>query len=110
MRATIPRRALLVLAAGPHFPPVATHSSEIQYLFNQPNAPYAAPLDAVQERLAVTMRAAWAGFVATGRPGTTALRWPTFNASSAIVSLDSPQSQLDQHVSVAHHCGFWAAG
>jgi carboxylesterase type B len=52
------------------------------------------------------MRAAWAGFAATGRPGTAALRWPTFNASSAVVSLDSPQSQLDQHFSMAHHCGF----
>ena len=29
---------------------------------------------------------------------------------SAVVSLDSPQSQLEHHFSVAHHCGFWAAG
>jgi hypothetical protein len=42
----------------------------------------------------------------------TAARSPaeTFNASSAVVSLDSPQSQLEHHFSVAHHCGFWAAG
>ena len=72
--------------------------------------PFAAPLDALQERLAGTTRAAWARFAATGRQGTAALRWPTFNASSAVVSLDSPQSQLDQHFSMAHHCGFWAAG
>jgi len=57
-------------------------------------------------QLAGTMRAAWAGFAATGRPGTAALGWPTFNASSAVVSLDSPQSQLGQHFSMAHHCGF----
>ena len=35
--------------AGPDFPPIATHSSEIQYLFDQPNAPFAAPLNADQE-------------------------------------------------------------
>ena len=56
------------LFAGPGFPPIATHSSEIQYLFDQPNAPFAAPLNADQETLAASMRAAWANFAASGEP------------------------------------------
>ena len=39
---------------GALMPPIATHSSEIQYLFDQPNTPVPATLDADQERLAAT--------------------------------------------------------
>jgi para-nitrobenzyl esterase len=49
-------------------PPIATHSSEIQYLFDQPNTPVPATLNADQEALAATMRTAWANFAATGNP------------------------------------------
>jgi para-nitrobenzyl esterase len=96
--------------AGPGFPPIATHSSEIQYLFDQPNAPFAAPLDAVQNALATSMRHAWAKFAATGRPETAAVPWSSFNRSAAVLSLHSPQPQLDPQFSAAHHCAFWAAG
>ena len=53
--------------AGPKLPPIATHSSEIQYLFDQPNAPLPATLNTTQEKLAASMRAAWA---------TLRRRWP----------------------------------
>ena len=96
--------------AGPDFPPIATHSSEIQYLFDQPNAPFAAPLNADQETLAASMRRAWANFAANGRPGTAAVPWPSFSSSSAVLSIDSPRPQLDPQFATTHHCAFWAAG
>jgi para-nitrobenzyl esterase len=96
--------------AGPGFPPIATHSSEIQYLFDQPNAPHATPLDATQETLAASMRTAWATFAATGRPGTAAVPWPSIGSSSKVLSINSPQPQLDPQFATEHHCAFWAAG
>ncbi|MGX7678711.1 carboxylesterase/lipase family protein [Jatrophihabitans sp. DSM 45814] len=98
------------LFAGPKFPPVATHSSEIQYLFDQPNAPFATPLNAHQEVLAASMRAAWAKFAAVGNPSTAAVRWPAFNTRSKVLSLVQPQPQLERNFASIHHCGFWAAG
>jgi para-nitrobenzyl esterase len=97
--------------AGPKFPPIATHSSEIQYLFDQPNAPYATPLNATQEGLAMTMRAAWAAFAANGRPSTSMVPWPSFTRSNGgVLSLQSPHPQLDSSFAADHHCAFWTAG
>ena len=96
--------------AGPGFPPIATHSAEIQYLFDQPNAPFAAPLDAVQETLAASMRRAWADFAATGDPTAAVVPWPSFNAGSDVLSLISPQPQVSSTFASVHHCAFWGAG
>jgi para-nitrobenzyl esterase len=96
--------------AGPGFPPIATHSSEIQYLFDQPNARYAAPLNAEQETLAASMRKAWTNFAAKGRPSTAAVNWPSFHTSSDVLSLVLPQPQIDPNFASLHHCAFWAAG
>ena len=91
-------------------PPIATHSSEIQYLFDQPNTPVPATLNADQARLAATMRAAWAKFAASGNPSTAAVPWRSFNAGSTVLSLESPQPQLESAFAATHHCSFWAAG
>jgi carboxylesterase type B len=96
--------------AGPGFPPVATHSSEIQYLFDQPNAPHATPLNADQEVLAASMRRAWTNFAATGNPSAAAVPWPSINMSSNVLSLVQPQPQLVQNFAAVHHCGFWGVG
>jgi len=96
--------------AGSDLPPIATHSSEIQYLFDQPNAPHPATLNATQETLAGSMRAAWASFAATGNPATATVPWPRFNAASAVLSLAAPQPQVDTQFAATHHCSFWAAG
>jgi len=96
--------------AGPGFPPVATHSSEIQYLFDQPNAPHATPLNADQEALAASMRRAWTNFAATGNPSAAAVPWPSINMSSNVLSLVQPQPQLVQNFAAVHHCGFWGVG
>jgi para-nitrobenzyl esterase len=88
-------------------PQVATHSSELQYLFDLPNAPVPGALDADQQQLAATMRAAWAGFAATGRPGW----WPAFSGAgrSPVLSLVAPRPHVDRGVAPRHHCAFWGA-
>jgi para-nitrobenzyl esterase len=97
--------------AGPGFPPIATHSSEIQYLFDQPNAPFATALNANQEALAASMRAAWTRFAAIANPSAATVPWPSFNTSSRnVLSLVQPQPQLERHFASVHHCGFWGAG
>ena len=92
-------------------PPVATHASELQYLFDLPNAPVPIPLSAGQQALAASMRAAWANFAARGSPATRAVPWPAFGAGSAqMLSLLPPQPQPETDFSARHHCAFWAAG
>jgi para-nitrobenzyl esterase len=88
--------------------PVATHGSELQYLFGLPNAPIPGPLDADQERLAASMRGAWASFAATGNPSTPTLRWPAFTHTAAVTSLVPPSPQIGGDSRVDHHCTFWA--
>ena len=92
---------------GALMPPIATHSSDIQYLFDQPNTPVPATLDADQERLAATMRTAWATFAARGNPATAAVAWGSFNAGSKVLALESPRPELDSSYASTHHCSFW---
>ena len=89
--------------------PVATHGSELPYLFHQPNAPFQVPLSADQEDLAADMRAAWANFAASGDPSTAAIPWPPFDNGGSGLSLVTPEPQLDSEFSSRHHCPFWAA-
>jgi para-nitrobenzyl esterase len=91
-------------------PPIATHSSELQYLFDLPNTPVPATLDAGQEALAVSMRTAWANFAANGDPSSAALPWPSFNDDVQVLSLLQPQPEVDSDNATRHHCGFWFAG
>jgi para-nitrobenzyl esterase len=88
--------------------PVATHSSELQYLVGLPNAPVPGALDADQEALAAAMRAAWASFAANGDPSTAAVPWPAFDASTQVMSLARPQPHVATTFDSNHHCSFWA--
>ncbi len=45
--------------AGPKLPLIATRSSEYQYPFDLPDAPFPGTLNPGQEALAATMRASW---------------------------------------------------
>jgi para-nitrobenzyl esterase len=90
-------------------PPAATHSSELQYIFDQPNAPIPGTLNADQQALAASMRAAWASFAANGDPSTPAMGWPSFNQGEQVMSLVPPQPQTETGFSATHHCTFWAA-
>jgi para-nitrobenzyl esterase len=98
------------LFTGSGFWPFATHSSEIQYLLDQPNAPYPATLNPTQERLAHTMRSAWAKFAAKGDPSTAALPWPSINSGPRVMSLTTPQPQIETTFATDHHCSFWGVG
>jgi para-nitrobenzyl esterase len=93
-------------------PPVATHESELAYLFDLPNAPFPPQLSTGQQALAASMRAAWAQFAATGSPTTAAVPWPAFGRadSARMLSLVPPQPQAETDFAARHHCAFWAAG
>jgi para-nitrobenzyl esterase len=88
----------------------ATHSSELQYLFDLPNVPFPGTLNAGQQALAASMRTAWANFAATGNPASAAVPWPTFGDSAQMLSLVPPQPQIETDFAARHHCAFWAAG
>jgi para-nitrobenzyl esterase len=89
---------------------VATHESELPYLFDLPNAPYHPAFSPDQQTLAASMRTAWVNFAATGNPASAALPWPAFGDSAQMLSLVPPQPQLETNFATRHHCAFWAAG
>ncbi len=88
--------------------PAATHSSEIQYIFDQPNTPLPGGFTPDQQALAANMRAAWTSFAASGDPSTPALPWPSFGDGEQVMSLIPPQPQLEAGFADTHHCSFWA--
>ena len=91
-------------------PPVATHGSELQYLFDLPNAPVPGTLNAGQQALAASMRTAWANFATSGNPATAAVPWPAFDGNRpSVQSLVPPRPQPETDFSARHHCSFWAA-
>ena len=97
--------------APPLIPPsVATHGSELQYLFDLPNAPVPGTLNADQQALAASMRAAWADFAASGDPATAAVPWPAFDGAgrASVLSLVPPRPELETDFAARHHCSFWA--
>jgi para-nitrobenzyl esterase len=102
--------APFVLAPPGYFPAVATHGSELPYLFDQANTPFPATLDAGQQALAASMRSAWAHFARTGSPATAALPWPGYPQGSSVMSLGLPQSAVTSDFAWVHHCGFWGVG
>jgi para-nitrobenzyl esterase len=89
---------------------VATHESELPYLFDLPNAPFHGTFSPGQQTLAASMRAAWVNFAATGNPASAAVPWPAFGDSAQMLSLVPPQPQLETDFPTRHHCAFWAAG
>jgi len=89
---------------------VATHESELPYLFGLPNAPVPPTLNPDQQTLAASMRVAWVNFAATGSPATAALPWPAFGHSAQMLSLVPPRPQLETDFATRHHCAFWGAG
>ena len=90
--------------------PVATHSSELQYLFDLPNAPVPGTLDAGQESLSANMRAAWMSFAASGDPSTSAVPWPSVADGAQVMSLVPPEPEVEADFVARHHCAFWLTG
>jgi para-nitrobenzyl esterase len=89
-------------------PPAATHSSELQYLFDEPNAPLPGALTPDQQALAASIRTAWATFAADGDPSSQNLFWPSFDGGAQVMSLVPPQPQVESDFSAIHHCAFWS--
>ena len=89
--------------------PVATHSSELQYLFDLPNAPVPGTLTADQQALSANMRAAWARFAKSGNPSTSEVPWPRAAGGANVMSLEPPQPQVEANFVSRHHCSFWGA-
>ena len=87
--------------------PLATHGSELPYLFDEPNLPFTT-LNADQQALAASMRTDWARFAGTGNPSSDLLPWPSFEGTS-VLSLVPLQSQVTTDFAAAHHCAFWSA-
>jgi para-nitrobenzyl esterase len=99
-----------MLFAQPGFvPPVATHGSELQYVFDLPNAPYPTALSADQEALASSMRTAWANFAASGNPSSGQLPWPRFGSRGLSMSLVTRQPHVVSDLAARHHVDFWTA-
>jgi para-nitrobenzyl esterase len=89
---------------------IATHTSELGYLFDLPDAQFQDPLTADQQRLADSMQRAWARFAAKGNPASTPVPWPAFQHSQDMLSLVPPQPQPEATFASNHHCGFWGVG
>jgi para-nitrobenzyl esterase len=98
------------IAPAGALPFLATHGTELPYLFDQPNAPFPATLTTRQQALAASMRTAWAGFAATGSPSSRALPWPPIGTRTRVLSFVPSQSKVTTDFAAAHHCAFWAAG
>jgi para-nitrobenzyl esterase len=88
---------------------IATHLSELGYLFDLPDAPFQDPLTADQQSLAAGMRQAWANFAASSDPSTADAPWPAFGAatSAQVLSLVPPTPQGPINFGTRHHCSFW---
>ena len=90
--------------------PVATHGSELQYLFDLPNAPFPTPLSGAQDALATSMRAAWVSFATSGNPASDAVPWPAIGGagSAPVLSLVPARPRIESDSDSRHHCAFWA--
>jgi para-nitrobenzyl esterase len=92
---------------APIDPPVATHLSELPYLFDLADAPIQIPFSPDQEVLAARMRRSWANFAASVDPSSAAESWPSFDGV-VMMSLVSPSPQVVTDFASRHHCSFWA--
>ena len=87
---------------------IATHLSELGYLFDLPDAPFQDPFSADQQTLASAMRGAWAAFARRGNPSSSAQPWPQFQGPVDVLSLVPPTPQVEQTFGSRHHCSFWS--
>ncbi len=89
------------------FPYGATHTDEIQYLFQI--AGHASQLDANQTKLSQQMISYWTQFARNGNPNSlNTVHWAAYTAlTDNFQSLVPPTPSVEFNFSRAHHCGFW---
>jgi para-nitrobenzyl esterase len=87
------------------FPYGATHTDELQFLFNFPND----PLSANEQRLATTMKGYWTNFARNGNPnGSGDPTWPGLSIlADDIQSLTAPTPSVEFNFAQDHKCNFW---
>jgi para-nitrobenzyl esterase len=87
------------------FPYGATHTDELQFLFNFPND----PLSANEQQLAATMKGYWTNFARNGNPnGSGDAFWPGLSIlSDDIQSLTPPTPSTEFNFAQQHKCQFW---
>jgi para-nitrobenzyl esterase len=87
----------------------ATHTDELQFLFDVPGV--APQLSSDEGQLATTMKAYWSRFALGGRPAAGLLglpAWLPFSiAAPTVQSLVAPTPSTDLGFSANHHCTFW---
>jgi para-nitrobenzyl esterase len=109
-----------LLPLFPGFPPGASHSGEIPFLFDVEKKPidmtgHPVPLTGEQKALAETMIRYWTRFARAGDPnGKGAPHWPRFDATEAQPQVQILAPGVDgieprRDATVMHHCSFWEA-
>ena len=91
----------------------ATHTNELHYIFDQPDAPIQQPFSPESAALAADMRDAWASFASSGDPGVKSdLHWPAFGGRDQhrVISLDTAGSAIFRDFPSRHQCAFWSGG
>ncbi len=93
------------------FPYGAAHASEIQYIFDIPNAPLPGSLSPAQEQLADAMVTYWTNFAKAADPnGAGVPLWPRYiGATDVFQSLAPPTPAPETGFAADHKCAFWAA-
>ncbi|HZD70363.1 MAG TPA: carboxylesterase family protein [Actinomycetes bacterium] len=91
------------------FPTGAYHASEIQYLFDTPDSPVPATLNAEQSALADAMVTYWTDFARTGDPNAASVpTWPAYDvAVERFQSLKLPAPVTRTGFALDHKCAVW---
>jgi para-nitrobenzyl esterase len=90
----------------------AYHGSELQYIFNLPNAPYKSPLNAAQQQLSSDMVSYWTQFARTGNPNSSQTPlWPQYaRKADQFQLLGPPTPTTESGFAAGHKCSFWDPG
>jgi para-nitrobenzyl esterase len=92
------------LVPDPPFPVLATHASELPYLFDLGGRQF--PLTPAQQRLSDAMMRYWTNFARTGNPNGPGL--PTWAAYRGRVLSLAPDRVAAVDAAAGHHCAFWS--
>jgi para-nitrobenzyl esterase len=94
---------------GISFPTGAYHASEIQYVFDTPDSPVPATLNAEQSALAEAIVTYWTNFAGTGDPNRGSVpTWPAYDtAAEQFQSLELPAPTTRTRFAFDHKCAVW---